>query len=83
MFNVSCFKLIEFQLFTLYRSYHDDFLDASLLLVLERAIWIIIENVFDNFEVDIKKLILTQIIFSSILGIPTGLILVIDRKSVV
>ena len=78
MLNVSCFKIIEFQLLTLFGIFNsDDFLDASLLLVLERAIWTIIENILDNFEVNTKKLILIQIIFSSIIGIPVGLILFI------
>lgn len=76
MLNVSCFKLIEFQLFTLFGIFNsNDFLDASLLLILERAIWMIIENIFDNFGVNTKKLILIQIIFSSILGIPVCFIL--------
>lgn len=39
MLNVSCFKLIEFQLFSLFGIFNnEDFFNSSLLLVLERAI---------------------------------------------
>ena len=59
MIDVSCFKLIEFLLLTLFGIFtNDDLLDSSLSLILERAIWIFIENMVDNFEVNIKKLIL-------------------------
>ena len=75
---LSCFKLIEFQLFSLFGIFNnEDFFNSSLLLVLERAIWNIIENILDSFEAKTKKLILIQIIFSSILGIPICLILAI------
>ena len=75
MLNVSCFKLIEFQLFSLFGIFNnEDFFDSSLLLVLERAIWNIIENILDSFEVNTKKLILIQIIFSWVLGRPADLI---------
>ena len=59
MIDVSCFKLIEFLLLTLFGIFtNDDLLDSSLSLILERAIWIFIENMLDNFEVNTKKLIL-------------------------
>ena len=51
MLNVSCFKLIEFQLFSLFGIFNnEDFFDSSLLLVLERAIWDLIENILESFE---------------------------------
>ena len=74
---VSYFKLIEFQIITFYGLYNSNNLfDSSLLLNLERAFWMLIENIIDNFDADRRKLVLVQIIFSSILGIPTGWVII-------
>ena len=40
--------------------------DASFLLTFERLIWIIIENLIDNFDVKKRNLVLAQFIFSSL-----------------
>ena len=70
MLNVSTFKIIEFQLFSAFGAFNsNNIFDSSLLLNLERAIWGIIETILDNFDANTKKLVLVQIIFSSILGI--------------
>ena len=78
MLNVSTFKIIEFQLFSAFGVFNsNNIFDSSLLLNLERAIWGILETFLDNFEANSKKLVLVQIIFSSILGIPFSLIILI------
>ena len=67
MISVSCFKLIEFQLFSIFGIFNNNLVwDSSILLSLERTIWIIIETIIDNFEVNKKKLVLVQIIVSSL-----------------
>lgn len=60
-------------------------MDGSLLLNLERAIWIIIENLLDNFNANKKKLILTQIIVSSLTPVGIGIIviLIIVKKIII
>ena len=78
MLNVSTFKIIEFQIFSAFGAFNsNNIFESSLLINLERAIWGIFETFLDNFEANTKKLVLVQIIFSSILGILSSLIIVI------
>ena len=84
MLNVSTFKIIEFQIFSAFGVFNsNNVFDSSLLLNLERAIWGIIETFLDNFEANAKKLVLVQIIFSSILGILSSLIILITILSLI
>ena len=56
MANVILFKILEFHLFSFFGIFNsDNILDGSLLLNLERAIWMIIENFLDNFNVNKKN----------------------------
>ena len=78
MLNVSTFKIIEFQIFSAFGAFNsNNIFESSLLINLERAIWGIFETFLDNFEANTKKLVLVQIIFSSILGILSSLIIVL------
>ena len=51
MVDFIIFKILEFHLFSFFGIFNsDNILDGSLLLNLERANWIIIENLLDNFN---------------------------------
>jgi len=86
MVDFIIFKILEFHIFSFFGIFNsDNILDGSLLLNLERAIWIIIENLLDNFNANKKKLILTQIIVSSLTPVGIGIIviLIIVKKIII
>ena len=84
MLNVSTFKIVEFQLFAGFGAFNsNNIFDSSLLLNLERAIWGIIETILDNFEANTKKIVLVQIIFSSVLGIPSSLLFLLTLLALI
>ena len=78
MFEVSYFKIIDFQILSLFDLLDNtDLLNTAIIITSERTIWMIIESLIDSFEVDKKKLILVQIIISSPFACIIGLIFAI------
>ena len=66
MANFIFFKIIDFQILTVFNFYDSsDLFNTTLAITLEKLLWMIIETIIDTYVENKKKLVLVQLIVTA------------------
>ena len=66
MANFIFFKIIDFQILTVFNFYdNSDLFNTTLAITLEKLLWMIIETIIDTYVENKKKLVLVQLIVTA------------------